>query len=651
MYFNIPNLMGYFRILMIPVFLFLYANADTGGELFAAFFVLGLSYLSDLLDGMIARKFNMVTDWGKMLDPIADKLTQIALAVAVTVHYPLIVDLLVFFVLKELYMGLAGLFLIKKGKPINGATWYGKVCTVVVDIGVFILLICPDLSYEVANLIILIMLITMALTWIRYIVFHIGIYRNKDKKWGGKCLLIAYCLFPVYVLVGATVPYIKQPMVSDSYKNSFDVNSFYGDGSSGERVLVIGDNGLALSERIRMIESAKERILISTFDFRSDNSGKQMIAALLQAADRGVEVKLLMDGFNSLTHMEGNPYFYALSSHENILVKIYNTANPFLPWKGMSRMHDKYMIVDEKAYILGGRNLFDYFLGDHGGYQNHDWDVLVSCDETCGSDTSLNSLADYFNGIWKMELCKPWRNGEIWKKLPSVSNAKEELYEIYDKMSEEHPKWFDISYQWEDGMSAQKITLLSNPTGLYSKEPWVFYGLTELMKQAENEVIIHTPYIICNDMMYQTFSEICSLNTDITLMTNASYNNGNQFGAVDYVMNKDKILKTGLNVLEYAGGTSYHGKCISIDNDISIVGSFNMDMKSVYQDTEVMLVIHGKEVNELLKEWQMTYQQYANQAVLDPDEKDSLFNKDVKLKKRILRRIIQIADPYFRFLM
>ena len=651
MYFNIPNLMGYFRILMIPLFLFLYANADTGGELFAAFFVLGLSYLSDLLDGMIARKFNMVTDWGKMLDPIADKLTQIALAVAVTVHYPLIVDLLVFFVLKELYMGLAGLFLIKKGKPINGATWYGKVCTVVVDIGVFILLICPDLSYEVSNLIILIMLITMALTWIRYIVFHIGIYRNKDKKWGGKWVLIAYCLFPVYVLVGAAVPYIKQPNVGDSYKNSFDVNSFYGNESSGERVLVIGDNGLALSERIRMIESAKERILISTFDFRSDNSGKQMIAALLQAADRGVEVKLLMDGFNSLTHMEGNPYFYALSSHENVLVKIYNTANPFLPWKGMSRMHDKYMIVDEKAYILGGRNLFDYFLGDHDGYRNHDWDVLVSCDESFGSDTSLNSLADYFNGIWKIKLCKPWRDGEIWKKLPSVSNAKEELYEIYDKMRNEHPAWFDISYQWEDGMSAQKITLLSNPTGLYSKEPWVFYGLTELMKQAEREVIIHTPYIICNDMMYRKFTELCNLNLDVTLMTNASYNNGNQFGAVDYVMNKDKILETGLNVLEYAGGTSYHGKCISVDNDISIVGSFNMDMKSVYQDTEVMLVIHSKEVNELLKEWQMTYQQYANQAVLDPDEMDSLFNKDVKLKKRILRRIIKIADPYFRFLM
>ena len=83
-YFNIPNLMGYFRILIIPAFLFLYGRAETKWEYFAAFFVLALSYLTDFLDGKIARKFHMVTDWGKMLDPIADNLTQGALAVACT---------------------------------------------------------------------------------------------------------------------------------------------------------------------------------------------------------------------------------------------------------------------------------------------------------------------------------------------------------------------------------------------------------------------------------------------------------------------------------------------------------------------------------------------------------------------------------------
>ena len=60
--------------------------------------------------------------------------------------------------------------------------------------------------------------------------------------------------------------------------------------------------------------------------------------------------------------MEGNPYFYGLSSHENVEIKLYNKANPLKPWKMMGRMHDKYLIADGKNYILGGRNTYNYFL-------------------------------------------------------------------------------------------------------------------------------------------------------------------------------------------------------------------------------------------------------------------------------------------------
>ena len=94
-YFTIPNLMGYFRILMIPVFLVLYFKEQYP----AAFTVLALSVLSDFLDGKIARRFNMVTDFGKMLDPIADKLTQAMLAIAVTFRYPLVIWLLLLFII------------------------------------------------------------------------------------------------------------------------------------------------------------------------------------------------------------------------------------------------------------------------------------------------------------------------------------------------------------------------------------------------------------------------------------------------------------------------------------------------------------------------------------------------------------------------
>ena len=112
--------MGYFRIALLPVFLLLYYHADSKPFYLAALLVLAVSFLTDFLDGKIARKFNMVTDFGKILDPVADKLTQGGIAVALTFQYPLTVRLLVFFLLKELYMAVMGLILMKKDRKITG---------------------------------------------------------------------------------------------------------------------------------------------------------------------------------------------------------------------------------------------------------------------------------------------------------------------------------------------------------------------------------------------------------------------------------------------------------------------------------------------------------------------------------------------------
>ncbi len=89
--------------------------------------------------------------------------------------------------------------------------------------------------------------------------------------------------------------------------------------------------------------------------FRSDDAGKDILAALLNAADRGVKVEIFADGFNSIIQMENNDYFYALSSNKNIKIIIYNQVNILIPWNGLGRMHDKYVIADDSLYILGGR--------------------------------------------------------------------------------------------------------------------------------------------------------------------------------------------------------------------------------------------------------------------------------------------------------
>ena len=142
--FNIPNCLCFFRILLIPLFLYVYFVADFKNRYLVAAFVLVISGISDFLDGFIARKFNMVTDFGKFIDPVADKLTQFVVAITLLFSYPLAWVLLIIIILKDLMLAIVGLYLYDYGLKITGASWWGKIATayfyviVIVLIGLYI---------------------------------------------------------------------------------------------------------------------------------------------------------------------------------------------------------------------------------------------------------------------------------------------------------------------------------------------------------------------------------------------------------------------------------------------------------------------------------------------------------------------------------
>ncbi len=164
--FSIPNLMGYFRILMIPVFCYLYIGKQ---RYLAASAAVLLSSLTDLFDGKIARKFNMVTELGKLLDPVADKLTHGALALCLALRYPLMWALILLLIVKEGYMAVMGAVLLKKGKKLNGAMWFGKVCTAVLFAGLLVLFLFSHLPLFWVNSLILGMMAVMIFTLLNYI--------------------------------------------------------------------------------------------------------------------------------------------------------------------------------------------------------------------------------------------------------------------------------------------------------------------------------------------------------------------------------------------------------------------------------------------------------------------------------------------------
>ena len=172
--FTIPNMLSLFRLVLIPVYVVIYLNATETQEYFLAAAILAVSCLTDMIDGKIARHFNMISTVGKILDPIADKATQFTLTLCLSIKYPVLRFVLVLFVVKEGFQGIAGLINLRRGKILPGALLAGKICTTVLFISLILLVLMPELSETVVNAIAIIDFLFLAISFISYILAYYG---------------------------------------------------------------------------------------------------------------------------------------------------------------------------------------------------------------------------------------------------------------------------------------------------------------------------------------------------------------------------------------------------------------------------------------------------------------------------------------------
>lgn len=403
---------------------------------------------------------------------------------------------------------------------------------------------------------------------------------HKSKKM--RFLKRAFLLWIVYVFLCATVP----PLF---HKTAANWNVAHQDrGGQQERVLSIDDNMDALLWRLRLINEAQDSIVLCTFDFRDDDSGCDVMATLLHAAQRGVDVRIMVDGINGALYLTGSRNFRELADHENVQVRLYNPVNLLLPWRINYRMHDKYLIADNFAYILGGRNTNNLFLGEYADSYNEDRDILVY-ETVPGEGVSYRQLQDYFERIWNLSCVKSYK---------SVTCGKGILEKHYQAVQEKYPDAF-TEIEWSKvTLKTNGIELCTNPMEPENKQPLLWDRLITESRQRE-DILIQTPYIICSSDMYKDLKELSTCGVEI--ITNAVESGANPFGCTDYLNQKGKIYQTGVHVYEYLGEQALHTKTILVGNTISIVGSCNLDMRSVYLDTEMMLVIESEELNQLLR--------------------------------------------------
>ena len=146
---TIPNLLSLFRLVLIPVYVIIYLNARDHTDYFLAAAILAVSCLTDLIDGKIARHFNMISTLGKILDPLADKATQFTLILCLSVSYPVLWALVALFVVKESFQLIAGGINFRKGIMLKGALITGKICTTVLFLSLILMVLIPSLPAPV----------------------------------------------------------------------------------------------------------------------------------------------------------------------------------------------------------------------------------------------------------------------------------------------------------------------------------------------------------------------------------------------------------------------------------------------------------------------------------------------------------------------
>ena len=358
------------------------------------------------------------------------------------------------------------------------------------------------------------------------------------------------------------------------------------------RVRCIDDNGEALLFRLKLIEEAKEEIILASFDLRDDTSGTDILSALYAAADRGVQVRILLDGLNGDIHLRHSATFRCLAAHENVEVRFYNPFSLFLPYKINYRMHDKYLIADKSLCILGGRNTNDLFLGDYADTYNIDRDILLYAPEGGGV---VQDVRGYFEAIYALPASRPFGRERHREK------AAEALRGRYAELRELYPAAFSGTDYAAATLPTDQVRLLTNPQNDGNKYPLLWEALCREMEQGEN-ILIQTPYIICNERMYADLAALTAGGRQVRVLTNAVENGANPWGCSDLLREKDHLLSLGIGLYETICNQSLHTKTILIDHDLSIVGSFNADMRSAYLDTELMLCIQGQEVNRTLRE-------------------------------------------------
>lgn len=419
-----------------------------------------------------------------------------------------------------------------------------------------------------------------------------------------------------------------------------------------DRVALVESGEQATFTRLNLIANAQESIDISYYSMTEDLSTKIILGSVLDAADRGVKVRILLDGmFNDLNDIK-----YGFALHPNIEIKRYQPFKLLYPLSWNNRLHDKMIIADDNLALIGGRNIGDRFLNEEIMQDNFvkDRDVLIFRYESLARSSSvIKDMKDYYDMEWDHKYSVPsiprLKERQTIKGAKSNENLKWEYYQF----KQEHAEQVE-NIEWDkQTLAVDNIKFVHNPIGRTNQDPWCLKELLNLASEAEESIFLQSPYVIPSRNMKKEFEKYDIDLEKVTILTNSMASSPNIPGVAGYMNNRKTMKDQGITIYEYQGPQSIHSKTYVFDDNISVVGSFNLDARSSFLSTESMVVIEGESFAEEVKsniEKDLANSLEVNQAY-QYIEDSNVKTGYISVFSRIIIWIVSLFVFFFEFLL
>ncbi len=403
-------------------------------------------------------------------------------------------------------------------------------------------------------------------------------------------------------------------------------------------VYVLEDGSGSMVARAWLTEYAEKTIDIQYFIFSTDNVGLIACDYLIRAADRGVKVRIIVDDIMVDADIQD---ILTFASHENITVKIYNPGvnlgkNIFSKIQKFTtdfrdanqRMHNKTFIVDGKVVITGGRNIADeYFDYDHE-YNFRDRDILLlgKVSETVGTS---------FDAFWNSDLSKDVTS--VVDDLPENATAENRFDKLHEYACNPYNFWPQVRERIANLPSTFKtintsgdlvwledVKFISDDPGKNDGSEGLGGGgistsaLIDLVKNAKSSIDIQTPYLITTALAQNLFKDAVERGVKIRILTNSLASTDNVEAFSSYQSDREKLLNTGVRIFEFRPDAAertkimtgelqekldhkpifgLHAKSMVVDNQITVIGTFNLDPRSANLNTECIVIVKSEPIS------------------------------------------------------